>query len=229
MDNAKGRASLNAAITGEAPLPEPVAEFLRLIGENFLPMTGALPLFSDEALLSLTMPSLFVFSERDATMDAQAAAKRIQSLLPCAEARLLEGQGHVVMNIAEIALPFLSQPQELAPIERNGRRVAVVDRWARITNPLDLLDAMATAGYLGCSSMATYAESLGATFFDLKTKIAGEMLQKFSNYRMRLAIIGDFSNVSSRSLNDFIWESNNGDTVCFVDSLERALDRLTEG
>jgi hypothetical protein len=45
---------------------------------------------------------------------------------------------------------------------------------------------------------------------------------------MRLAVIGDFSNVSSRSLKDFIWESNNGDTVCFVDSIEHALDWLTE-
>ena len=228
VDDARGRASLSDAITSEAPLPGPVAEFLRLIGENFLPMTEALPLASDEALRALTMPALFVFGERDATMDARAAAARVQSLLPRAGARLLEAQGHVVMNIAEIALPFLAEPQELTVAERGGQRVAVIDRWARIANPQELLDAMATAGYLGCHRMAAYAESLGAAFFDLKTKIAGEMLQKFSNYHMRLAVIGDFSNVSSRSLRDFIRESNSGNTACFVDSLEQALERLSK-
>ena len=75
--------------------------------------------------------------------------------------------------------------------------------------------------------MAAYAESLGEEFFDLKTRIAGEMLQKFSNYRTRFAIIGDFTNVQSRSLQDFIRESNDGRTVCFVGSLDEALLRLT--
>ena len=53
------------------------------------------------------------------------------------------------------------------------------------------------------------------------------MLQKFSNYRTRFAIIGDFTNVQSRSLQDFIRESNDGRTVCFVGSLEEALLRLS--
>ena len=44
---------------------------------------------------------------------------------------------------------------------------------------------------------------------------------------MRLAVIGDFSSVTHKSLRDFIWESNNGSTVCFVDSQEQALIRLS--
>ena len=227
MEVKEGRAQISGAITTDAALPEPVAEYLRLIGENFLPMTEALPVFSNEALMALSMPSHFVFAERDATMDSRAALKRIRSLLPHAEARLLEGQGHVVMNIAEIALPFLRTPPELTLFERDGVSVALIDRWARVTNPQALLDAMATAGYLGAGAMVAYAESLGEEFFDLKTRIAGEMQQKFSNYRTRFAIIGDFSNVKSRSLQDFIRESNEGKTVCFVGSLEEALLRLS--
>ena len=119
-----------------------------------------------------------------------------------------------------------SEPQLPEIVARNGERIAVTDRFARIRTPQDMLDAMATAGYLGCSSMTVYAESLGEGFFDLKTGIAGELLQKFSNYRMRVAIIGDFSKYESRSLQDFIRESNKGKTVCFVDSLERALEKL---
>ena len=227
VEGAKGRGEISGAITADAALPEPVLEFLRLIGENFLPMTEPLPVFTDEALKALTMPALFVFAGLDATMDAPAAAERIRTLLPRAETRLLEGQGHVILNIAEIALPFLLAPLELIPVERDGLSVALIDRWARVTSPQELLDAMATAGYLGATAMAAHAESLGEEFFDLKTRIAGEMLQKFSNYRMKFAIIGDFENVESRSLRDFIRESNGGNTVCFVQSLEEALARLS--
>ncbi len=227
VEGAEGRKEISGAITADEALPPPVAEFLRLIGEHFIPMTEALPVFPDEALRALSMPAFFAFAEHDATMDARAAARRIGRLLPHAETRLLEGQGHVVMNIAEIALPFLLTPQELTLIGRDGQSVALIDRWARVTNPMELLDAMATAGYLGAGAMAAYAESLGEEFFDLKTRIAGEMLQKFSNYRMRFAIIGDFSNVQSRSLRDFIRESNDGKTVCFAGSLDDALLRLS--
>jgi pimeloyl-ACP methyl ester carboxylesterase len=229
VEAGEGREEISDAITSGAALPEPVAEFLRLIGEHFLPMTEALPVFPNEALRALSMPALFAFAERDATMDAFAAAKRVRTLLPRAEARLLKEQGHMLMNIAEIALPFLLAPQELTLAQRDGVNVALIDRWARVTNPQDLLDAMANAGYLGAGALAAYAESLGEEFFDLKTGVAGEMLQKFSNYRMRFAIIGDFSNVQSRSLRDFIRESNGGSTVCFVGSLDDALSRLARG
>ena len=60
-------------------------------------------------------------------------------------------------------------------------------------------------------------------FFDLSTKIAGDILQKVSNYNKRLAIIGDYSNVKSKALKDFIYESNKTKQVIFVDEVEEAL------
>ena len=53
-------------------------------------------------------------------------------------------------------------------------------------------------------------------FFDLKTKLAGEILQKYVNYQVKLAIVGDFDGYSSKSLKDFIYECNNGKHVFFV-------------
>lgn len=64
-------------------------------------------------------------------------------------------------------------------------------------------------------------------FFDLKTGIAGEILQKFSNYRMRFAIIGDFSKFTSKSIKDFILESNNTKRINFVKSVEDAINQLS--
>ena len=52
--------------------------------------------------------------------------------------------------------------------------------------------------------------------------MAGDILQKFSNYKMRLAIIGSFS-YESKSLKDFIYECNKGKLVNFVKTLSEAL------
>jgi hypothetical protein len=95
-----------------------------------------------------------------------------------------------------------------------------------INNPSDMLDIMAEAGYNGSTGIVIHGKNLHQDFFDLKTGLAGEILQKFSNYRMKLAIIGDFSLFKSKSLRDFIRESNKRGIICFVDSLDEALIRL---
>jgi len=95
-----------------------------------------------------------------------------------------------------------------------------------ISGPDDILDLMAEARYNGSSTMIIQDRSLHPDFFDLKTKVAGEILQKFSNYRMRLAVIGDFSAVKSKSLQDFIRESNRMGTIYFVGSVDEALSKL---
>lgn len=57
-------------------------------------------------------------------------------------------------------------------------------------------------------------------FFDLSTKILGNVLQKLTNYQVRLAIIGDFSKYTSKVLADFIRESNRQQKYVFVNSLD---------
>jgi hypothetical protein len=89
----------------------------------------------------------------------------------------------------------------------------------------DILDLLAEIGQNDCDYLIIYKYNLTEDFFDLKTKIAGEVLQKISNYRCRLAIIGDFSGYTSKSLNDFIRECNRGRMVAFCDDLESALAR----
>jgi|SRR5690606_18775464 len=95
-----------------------------------------------------------------------------------------------------------------------------------IQNTEDALDLMGNVYYQGFDKIIIHQKNLTPDFFDLKNKLAGEILQKFSNYRVRLAIIGDFSNFTSKSLNDFIYESNKGKQVNFASSLDEALDFL---
>ncbi len=109
-------------------------------------------------------------------------------------------------------------------INSNGHKLAEIIRESDpVKDPRDILDYMVEAGYQGCNKIIIRENYLHPDFFDLKTGIAGEILQKFSNYRMRLAIIGDFSRFGSKSLHDFIRESNRTGIISFVDSLDKAL------
>lgn len=97
-----------------------------------------------------------------------------------------------------------------------------------IRSPQDGLDLLGNLYYQDFDKIILHKPNLTPDFFDLKNGLAGEILQKFSTYRIRLAIVGDFSGYTSKSLNDFIYESNNARQVNFVATVEEALDRLSK-
>jgi hypothetical protein len=80
--------------------------------------------------------------------------------------------------------------------------------------------------YQGYDKIIIYEKNITPEFFDLKTGIAGEVLQKFAQYRIPLAIVGDFSKYTSKSIKDFIFESNKGKFINFIASREEALKVL---
>ena len=97
-----------------------------------------------------------------------------------------------------------------------------------ILNTDDGLNLVGEAYYSGFDKVIIHESSITPKFFDLKTRMAGEILQKFSNYRMKLAIVGDFSSNTSKSLSDFIFESNKLGHVNFVASREEAIEKLSK-
>lgn len=84
-----------------------------------------------------------------------------------------------------------------------------------LTVPEDANDLLGNAYYQGFDGMIISADKISPRFFDLKTRLAGEILQKFSTFQMRLAIVGDFSVFPSESLKSFIYESNRGSLIHF--------------
>ena len=90
----------------------------------------------------------------------------------------------------------------------------------------DGLDILVDVYYQDVDRMILHAKNITPAFFDLKTGLAGGILQKFSNYRMRLAIVGDFSQYPGESIGAFITESNRQGRINFVGSLEEAKVRL---
>jgi hypothetical protein len=71
---------------------------------------------------------------------------------------------------------------------------------------------------------------LAEAFFDLRTGVAGEFAQKFVNYRVRLAVVGDISAHLERSaaLRAFVAESNRGRQLWFLPTQTDLDDRLRQ-
>jgi len=113
---------------------------------------------------------------------------------------------------------------EIKISERNGLKYAEIIAEGIILSDLEsALDLIADYGYNGADAMIIGNDNIAPEFFDLSTRIAGEILQKYTQYGMRLAITGDFGNVESKSLRDFIRESNKQGRILFVSSVEEAL------
>ncbi len=87
----------------------------------------------------------------------------------------------------------------------------------------DAVDLIGNMSYQGFDKLIIHEENMISDFFELKNKIAGNILQKFSQYSMPLAIIGDFEKYESESLNDFIFESNKGNQINFVTTVKDGL------
>ena len=97
-----------------------------------------------------------------------------------------------------------------------------------INNTSDGLDLLGNLYYRDFDKIIIHEKNISPDFFDLKNGMAGEILQKFSNYRIRLAIVGDFSKHTGKSINDFIYESNKGRQVNFVTSQSEAIKVLSD-
>lgn len=80
---------------------------------------------------------------------------------------------------------------------------------------------------LPADKIVVHQACIDESFFDLRSGLAGEILQKVVNYSRQLGIVGDFSTYESKSLRDFIHESNKSNTVVFVSTLDDALKKLS--
>lgn len=117
---------------------------------------------------------------------------------------------------------------EIDIIEVKGSNIAVLrSMGVLIQETQDALDLMAEVSYLNSHKIIIKEDQVTPAFFDLKSGIAGEILQKFSTYKVQLAIIGDFSKYTSKSLIDFMFESNKYGRINFVSSFDEAREKLS--
>ncbi len=113
-------------------------------------------------------------------------------------------------------------------IKKTSTTIAHLESDEILNNAQEAAELLMNCHYQGADSLIIREENLPAAFFDLKTGLAGDILQKFSTYQGRLAIIGDFSKYESKSLRDFIYESNKTGRINFVSTLQEAEDVLSQ-
>ncbi|MCX7745978.1 MAG: DUF4180 domain-containing protein [Clostridia bacterium] len=114
-------------------------------------------------------------------------------------------------------------------IKENNIEIAVTQsNEILITDVQSALDFMATLKYeTGCDRIILNKSAICEDFFNLRTKLAGEILQKFVTYHVKLAIVGDFSQYTSESLKDFIYECNKGKDIFFLANEKQAVEKLS--
>ena len=118
---------------------------------------------------------------------------------------------------------------EITKIIENNIEIAIIkSKEILITDVQSALDFMATVRYeVGCDRMILNKSALVEDFFHLKTRLAGDILQKFINYKVKIAIVGDFSMYESNNMKDFIYESNKGKDIFFLSNEMQAIEKLS--
>ncbi|ADD45226.1 DUF4180 domain-containing protein [Stackebrandtia nassauensis] len=95
----------------------------------------------------------------------------------------------------------------------------------------DFVDLLGEAMANEADLVVIPADRIADKFFQLRSGLAGEVTQKFVNYRTRLVIIGDISThtADSSALAAFVAESNRGDQLWFLPDRATLDDRLADG
>ncbi|AQR94489.1 carboxylesterase YbfK [Clostridium saccharoperbutylacetonicum] len=94
----KGIDKLYYKVNGNQPIPEEMLKYQKLIGKHFNYRRESIPIFSDDELKLLTMPTVLFVGEKDIMLHSDKTARRLSSLLPHAEINLLPEAGHSNVN-----------------------------------------------------------------------------------------------------------------------------------
>jgi hypothetical protein len=114
--------------------------------------------------------------------------------------------------------------------KQHGERILVIDATGpALRTNRDATDLIGDAMGQQATMVVLPVSRLDDAFFDLSTRIAGEFFQKFVNYGVRLAIVGDISDriAASGSLRDLVYESNRGNRIWLVADTKQLDLRLT--
>ena len=115
-------------------------------------------------------------------------------------------------------------------VRDHGTDLAVISSDEKvIVDVQSALDLVMTVKYeTGAARIVIDKDLICEDFFILSTGVAGEILQKFINYRVKAAVYGDYSRYTSKPLKDFMYESNKGHDVFFVATQEDAISMLAQ-
>ena len=98
----------------------------------------------------------------------------------------------------------------------------------RLESACEALDLVAVCGENGADRLLLHAESLTEKFYRLRTGLAGEILQKFVNYHIRVAAMIPLNLVNQGRFHEMVLEVNRGSQFRVFQSREKAEQWLIE-
>lgn len=132
-------------------------------------------------------------------------------------------------TVTHVASPLKDVPMKDFFRDSHGARILVcAEQGPLLASETDANDFMSAAWEYDAAWVALPVSRLTDGFFQLSTRIAGDVIQKFVNHGLRIAIVGDISAwlAKSNALRDFVYEANRGRTVVFVNDLDELDHRL---
>jgi len=103
-----GAERLSRAIYGSQPIPDGALEITVVVMSHFKAWVGVLPIFTDEELRHLTMPTLLLGGTEDVLRDIPRIALRMNKLLPNLTVTIIPKAGHALLNTTDRVMKFLS-------------------------------------------------------------------------------------------------------------------------
>jgi len=93
----------------------------------------------------------------------------------------------------------------------------------------DALDLIGEAFGAEATVVVVPADRVDDAFFTLSTRVAGDVVLKFTNYRVRLVVLGDISRHldASERFREFVREINRGSDIWFVADEEALAAKLS--
>ena len=99
---------LNKLVYNNLEIDKKALEFASLIKKHYVPRTDVLPVFQDESLKKIDIPTLFIGGEKDCFYDSQKIASRLKNNLENIQCLVLENTGHVLVNQTDKISQFLN-------------------------------------------------------------------------------------------------------------------------
>jgi hypothetical protein len=96
-----------------------------------------------------------------------------------------------------------------------------------VHTPQDFLDILAWGSERKTRLYLLDVSNFDRRFFDLSSGFAGELLQKCSNYQVRVVIVGEYAPLMSSRFGELVVELNRGTLVRFAPTRSEAAEWLT--
>ena len=104
----KGIDKLYYKVNGNQPIPEEMLKYQKFIGKSFNFRRETIPIFSDNELKLLTMPTALFVGAKDIMLYSEKTARRLGELLPQVEINIIPEAGHSNVNDVNKIIAWLN-------------------------------------------------------------------------------------------------------------------------